>query len=151
MADIEQIKALRDRTGVSVGECKKALEEADGDIDKAIEVLKSKGAAVAAKKSGRALGAGVVSAYIHNNGQVGTLLTMACETDFVAKNPEFKTMADDIAMQIAAFVPANVEELLALPFIKDPSLTVADVIKNGVQKFGERIELVAFNRLAVGE
>jgi len=101
----ETIKELRDRTGVSVMQCKKALEEAEGDMAKAIVILQKKGADSAAKKSDRTLGAGTIAAYIHSNGSVGTMIEVACETDFVAKNPDFKAFAYDIAMHIAAQKP----------------------------------------------
>jgi elongation factor Ts len=101
----EQIKALREKTGISVMQCKKALEEAEGDEAKAIIILKKKGAEQAAKKADREFGAGVVEAYIHSNGLVGSILELASETDFVSNNAEFKTLAKDIAMQITATAP----------------------------------------------
>ncbi|MCX6712495.1 MAG: translation elongation factor Ts [Candidatus Vogelbacteria bacterium] len=143
----EQIKELRDRTGISIAQCKKALEDAGGDINKAIELLKEKGAEVAEKKATRELHAGLVSAYVHANGKLGALVQIHVETDFVAKNEGFKTLADDIAMQVVAMNPTDVTELLAQPFIKDPTLTVDDLVKNHVQKFGERIEIAKFARL----
>jgi len=106
MADnIEQVKELRDRTGISVMQCKKALEEAGGDMEKALIILQKKGAEVAAKKSDRNLGAGVVTSYIHAGGNVGAMVELFCETDFVSGNEEFKRVAYDIAMQIAATNP----------------------------------------------
>jgi len=146
MITTEQIKELRDRTGISVAQCKKALEEGGGDMDKALAILKTQGAAIAEKKSSRVLAAGKVSAYIHSNGNMGTLVEVHSETDFVAKNPEFKILADDLAMHIAAMNPVDSVELLEQPFIKDPSLTIKDLIQNHVQKFGERIEIVRFVR-----
>ena len=101
----EDIKKLRDSTGLSVMQCKKALEEAGGDQEKARIILQKKGSEVASKKGDRVLGAGVVAAYIHASGTVGTILELSCETDFVAKNPEFKAIAYDIAMHIAAQNP----------------------------------------------
>lgn len=101
----EQIKALREKTGISVMQCKKALEEAGGDAEKAVIILKKKGAEQAAKKADRELGAGVVEAYIHTNGLVGSIVELASETDFVSNNAEFKTLAKDIAMQITATAP----------------------------------------------
>lgn len=143
----EQIKELRDRTGISIAQCKKALEDAGGDIDKALGFLKEKGAEVAEKKATRELHAGVVSAYVHSNGKMGALAQVHVETDFVAKNEGFKALADDIAMHVAAMNPTDVAELLAQPFVKDPSLTIDDLIKNHIQKFGERIEIAQFARL----
>ncbi len=107
MAEIttEQIKELRDMTGVSVMQCKKALEEAGGDQEKALMALRKKSGEIAAKKGDRTLGAGVISSYIHGAGTVGVLIELACETDFVAKNEEFRALAYDIAMHIAAMNP----------------------------------------------
>ncbi len=146
MVTTEQIKELRDRTGISIGQCKKALEEVGGDMDKALASLKAQGAAIADKKSSRTLGAGKVSAYIHSNGNMGSMVQIHSETDFVAKNPEFRALADDLAMHVAAMHPVDLTELLEQPFIKEPSLTIKDLIQNHVQKFGERIEIARFVR-----
>jgi len=105
MATTEQIKQLRDKTGVSVMQCKKALEEAEGDEKKALDILAQKSADIASKKSDRTLGAGIVQAYIHSGGSVGAMVQLECETDFVAKNEEFKQLAYDIAMHVAATNP----------------------------------------------
>ncbi len=147
MITIEQIKELRDRTGISIAQCKKALEDAGGDINKALDFLKTKGAEVAEKKATRELHAGLVSAYVHSNSKVGALVQLHVETDFVAKNEGFKTLAEDIAMQVVAMNPTDVAELLTQPFIKDPTLTIGDLVKNHIQKFGERIEVAKFARL----
>jgi elongation factor Ts len=109
MITTEQIKALRDETGISVMQCKKALEEADGDKEKALILLRKKGGDIASKKSDRTLGAGVIASYIHGNGNVGTLIELSCETDFVSKNEEFKALAYDIAMHITATNPQFVK------------------------------------------
>ena len=101
----DQIKALRDKTGISVMQCKKALEEAGGDMEKAMIVLRRKGADIASKKVDRTLGAGAVASYIHANGSIGSLVELFCETDFVSNNEEFKVLARDIAMQVAATKP----------------------------------------------
>ena len=108
MITTEQIKSLRDETGVSVMQCKRALEEANGDREKALIILRKKGGDVAAKKSDRMLGAGVIASYIHSNSNVGTLVELSCETDFVSKNQDFKTLAYDIAMHITATNPQYV-------------------------------------------
>lgn len=149
MITTQQIKELREETGLSIMECQKALEEADGDKNKAIAILKERGAAIAAKKVGRALGAGVVVSYIHAGDTVGVLLELLCETDFVAKNPEFKGVARDISMHIAAMNPADTTELLEQPFIKDPSQKISDIINNTIQKFGERVEVGQFVRFSI--
>lgn len=145
MATAEEIKSLRDETGLSVMQCKKALEEADGDKVKAIALLKEKGADIAAKKGGRNLGSGAIASYLHASGTVGTMVELRCETDFVGKNPEFKAIAYDIAMHIAAMKPENTEELLSQPFIKNSSQTIADLVNGAVQKFGERTEIGRFD------
>jgi elongation factor Ts len=100
-----QIKELRDKTGISVMQCRKALEEAGGDMDKAIIILQRNSKNIALKKQDRILGAGIIQAYIHGTGTVGTMVELSCETDFVARNPEFKTLAYDIAMHVAATDP----------------------------------------------
>jgi elongation factor Ts len=101
----EQIKELRDTTGLSIMQCKKALEESLGDMSKAIILLQKKGAGIAAKKADRNLGAGRVASYVHSNGNIGALVELLCETDFVSKNEEFGTLAYNIAMQVAATNP----------------------------------------------
>ena len=149
MISTEEIKALREATGLSIMECRKALEEALGDKDKAIILLQKRGAEIAAKKSSRNLGAGVVVSYIHTGETVGVMLTLLCETDFVAKNPEFKSVARDISMHIAAMNPIDTVELLGQPFIKDPGQKISDLLNNTVQKFGERTEVGRFVRFAI--
>lgn len=148
---IDDIKALRDETGVSIGKCKEALEEAGGDMEKAREILRSFSEKAAAKKADRDLGAGMVVSYVHSNGQIGALVKLYCETDFVAKNEDFVALANDIALHVTAMVPETKEELLEQPFVKNPELTVEALIKEGIQKLGERIELGAFSRISVSE
>lgn len=145
----EQIKQLRDKTGLSIAQVRFALEEAGGDEAKAIEILNKNASGIAAKKGDRSLGAGAVVSYIHSGDTVGVLMELLCETDFVAKNPEFKAVGRDIAMHIAAMNPTNVEELTGQPFIKDPSKSIADLINGTVQKFGERTELGRFVRYSL--
>lgn len=186
------IKSLRDETGVSVMQCKKALEEAGGDMEKAKIILRKSSAAIAGKKADRALGAGVVAAYTHAGGSVVGAVVLASETDFVSKNKEFERLAYDIAMHVAAMNPqfksredvkeedlraarevfakevANLPEtsrekaltgkldsfvkektLLDQPFVKDSSLSIQQLIDSAMQKFGEKIEVVRFERLSV--
>ena len=149
MISTEEIKALREATGLSIMECRKALEEALGDKDKAVVLLQKRGAEIAAKKSSRNLGAGVVASYIHTGETVGVMIELLCETDFVAKNPEFKSVARDISMHIAAMNPIDTVELLGQPFIKDPGQKISDLLNNTVQKFGERTEVGRFVRFAI--
>ncbi|OHA91312.1 MAG: hypothetical protein A2758_02525 [Candidatus Zambryskibacteria bacterium RIFCSPHIGHO2_01_FULL_49_18] len=149
MITTEQIKKLRGETGLSIAQCRFALEEAGGDEAKAIDILNKNASGIALKKGERQLGAGTVAAYIHTGDMVGVLLELLCETDFVSKNPEFKSVAREIAMHVAAMNPANNEELLGQSFIKDPSKTVGDLVNGTVQKFGERTEIGRFTRFSV--
>ncbi len=145
----EDIKTLREETGVSVMDIKKALEEASGDKEKARELLKERGAKVAAKKVERQIHAGRIEAYIHGEGHVGVLVTLGCETDFVAKNDEFKQLAKDLAMQVAAMDPEDGEALLAQQFIKDPSMTVKERMEQAIGKLGENISITRFTRTEI--
>ncbi len=135
----EAVKALREKTGISVMQCKRALEEAGGDSDKALALLGSHAIEAAQKKSNRTLSAGAVASYIHTTGQVGAIVLLLCETDFVSKNDDFRSLGRDIAMHAAAMKPGSIEELLTQPFIKDETKTIADLIASATQKFGERI------------
>jgi elongation factor Ts len=137
----EQVKQLREQTSVSVMECKKALEEARGDMAAALKILGVRASAIAGSKAGRTLGAGTVAAYIHAGAQVGALVLLSCETDFVSKNEEFIALARDIAMHAAAMRPESEAALLSQPFIKDAGKTIADLLSGATQKFGERIEV----------
>ncbi|MBN2279380.1 MAG: translation elongation factor Ts [Candidatus Marinimicrobia bacterium] len=105
----KQVKELRDRTGIGMMECKKALSESDGDIEKAIELLRKKGMAKAAKKSGRDVNEGVIQAYIHQGNKIGVLIEVNCETDFVSNNSDFKNFVNDVCMQIAASNPMAID------------------------------------------
>lgn len=148
MATADEVKKLRDMTGISVMQCKRALEEAGGDIETALEILRKKGSAIAAKKGDRTLGAGAIASYIHST-TVGAMVTLRSETDFVAKNAEFVALAKEIAMQVAAIGAENVEALLEQPYIKDGSKTVRDLVEGAVQKFGERVEVTEIVRFSV--
>ncbi|MDP3052066.1 MAG: translation elongation factor Ts [bacterium] len=149
MITSEQIKQLRGKTGVSVMACKKALEEAGGDAEKALVLLSERGLKVAEAKSERATKAGIIDSYIHPTKQIGVLLELRSETDFVAKNSEFQTLAHDISMHIAASCPNDVHELMTQPYIKNPDIAVGDYITEAVQKFGENIEIARFSRFSV--
>ncbi len=107
---VEQIKKLREVTGAGILDCRKALEEAGGDFDKAVEILRKKGAAKAAKKAGREAREGVIDVYTHGEGRIGVMVELNCETDFVARTPEFRELAHEIALQIAAMAPRYVSE-----------------------------------------
>lgn len=143
---IELIRKLRQETGASIGECQKALNAANGDYEQAKEWLKKNSIARAEKKSDRQTSEGVVISYIHGNGKIGSLVKLLCETDFVARNPEFKELGRELAMQVAAMKPeenqqVNTEWLLAQSYIKDPNTIVEHLIKEKVSKLGENITI----------
>lgn len=146
MISAEIVKQLREKTGASMMDCKKALEEANGDEVKATEILRAKDKLTAMKKSERTADQGLVEAYVHANGKIGVLLEINCETDFVAKNSEFKELAHDIAMHIAGMDSKEVETLMAEPFIKNPSTTIKDLIETKIGKLGENIKVNRFIR-----
>lgn len=187
-----QIKELRDKTGVSVMQCKKALDEAGGDMEKAFIMIQKASKGAAAKKAERTLGAGAVAAYIHATGNVGAMVLLSCETDFVARNEDFKALARDIAMHVTATdpqylkkediaaeerekakevfaaevegKPENMKEqilqgkldayfkdkvLLEQAFIKNPDLTIGNLVESAIQKFGEKTEVTKFTRFSL--
>lgn len=155
----EAIKELRDATGVSIMQCKKALEEAGGDMEKARVILQEYSKAAADKKADRELGAGTVASYIHMGGNVGVIVELMCETDYVSKNENFQNLAKDIAMHIAALGPEALrkeevtseegEALLDQPFIKDPSKTIQQMLDEAIQKLGEKVEITRFTRYSI--
>lgn len=144
----EDVAKLREQSGAGIMDCKNALEEAGGDFEKALEVIKAKGLAKAEKKGDREAGAGHLESYIHQ-GRVGVLLHINAETDFVTKNEDFKEMARNIAMHISAMMPESVEELMAQEYVKDPSMTVEGYIKSVIGKIGENITVVKFTCYAL--
>lgn len=191
---LEKIKELREGTGISMMSCKKALEEANGDFDKAFDLLRKKGEAKASERSQRSTAQGVVMSYIHSNNKLGVLVQLGSETDFVARNEQFQALAKDIAMHIAATNPLTIspdevshellekereiwreqlkregkkeqmmeqilagkekkfrEEsaLLSQPFVKNPEITVEQLIKDNMTKMGENIKIVRFTRFSI--
>ncbi len=165
-ATVEQIKTLREQTGAGIMDCKQALEESSGDLDQAAATLRQKGFAKAAGRSGRAITEGVIEAYIHTGGRVGALVELGCETDFVARTEEFKDLAHNIAMQVAAMAPAYLDQeemesedgrppaqvsLLQQPFIKDNSRSVGEMVQDMAVRVGENVKLIRFSRLALEE
>ncbi len=144
----DQIQKLRELTNAGVMECKKALEEAGGDFEKAKAVIYEKGLVKAEKKGGRSTGSGLLETYIHND-RIGVLLELKCETDFVARNEIFKELAHNLVMHIAAMDPQSVEELLSQNFIKDESKIIEDLIKETVAKLGENIKVGRFCRYEI--
>lgn len=190
------VKELRDKTGSGMMDCKEALQECDGDIDKALDYLRKKGLATAAKRAGRSLSEGQVGAYIHTGGKIGVMVEVNCETDFVAKNEDFQGFVKNIAMHIAATNPVSVrpEEvpediidrekeiyraqalemgkpekmvdkiaegklnkfykencLLNQAYVRDPNLTIQDLLNEMIAKIGENITIKRFVRFSVGE
>lgn len=145
-----EIKKLREKTGAGVMDAKKALEESNGDMKKAEAWVKEKGMARAEKKSDRETKEGYVASYVHTTGKVAALVEIQCETDFVARNEEFRSMAQNVAMQVASMNPETVEELLAQDFIKDGSQTIDQLVKTLSGKIGERFVVSKFVRYQVG-
>jgi elongation factor Ts len=145
MANIEQLKQLREETGVSMGECQKALSEAKGDIAKAKEFLKKLGKELAQKKQSRETKQGIIDTYIHPNKKVGAMIELRCETDFVAKNPDFLKLAHELCLQIAAINPEEIPVLDQI-WIKDQAKTVKNLIEDTIAKLGENIILEKFIR-----
>ena len=148
MITASQVKDLREKTGAGMMDCKKVLTETDGDMEKAIELLRERGIAKAAKKSDRIAAEGVVAAYVSEDGKVGSVVEVNSETDFVAKNEEFKTFVQDVAEQIAKENPADVEDLLAQKSIKDNTKTVKEVLTDKIAKIGENMTIRRFARFA---
>ncbi len=140
MITTEEIKKLRDQTGVSVMQCKKALEEADGNFEKAIVILRKKSSDIASKKGDRALGAGVVASYLHATGTIGAMVVLSSETDFVSKNDEFKKLAYDIAMHVAATNPEYLSVQDITPEAKQIAKDVfAEEVKGKPEEMKEKI------------
>lgn len=143
MKDI--IQKLRKETGAGIMDCKRACEEAKGDMERAREIIREKGLLKAAKKGERETGAGHLESYIHA-GRIGVLLELRAETDFVTRNEKFKTLAHELAMQIAATAPETKKELLKQPYIKDEKVSVEELVKRAIAEIGENIEVGRFTR-----
>ena len=160
------IKELREKTSAGVMECKQALQEAGGDLNRASEVLQERGLAKAEKKMDRVASQGLIEAYVHSGGRIGVMVEVNCESDFVAHTDEFKALAHDLALQVAATAPQyvspeeipqdtelNPEEvcLLAQPFIKDDSKKISDLIAAASAKVGEKVIVGRFARFELGK
>ena len=190
------VKELREKTGAGMMDCKKALSETGGDFQKALDYLRQKGLATAAKRAGRVASEGRVGSYIHAGGKIGVMVEVNCETDFVAKTDDFQAFAKDVAMHIAASNPSYVRReevtadvldrekeiyraqardakkpekvmekivegklekfysevcLLEQPFVKDPDITIQDLLNGLIGKLGEKVEIRRFTRYQVGE
>ena len=144
LTDVEKVKHLRESTGLSFNEIKKALDEAGGDETKAVEILRVHGVKMAEKKSSRAVKEGVVSSYIHATKKLGSMVELLCETDFVSRNMEFQNLAHELAMHIAALKPGSVSDLLGQLYVKNQDMTVKDLINSYVAKLGENIQIGRF-------
>lgn len=146
---MQDVAELRDQTGMGLMDIKNALEEADGNRPKAMELLKERGAKIMGKKSDRVAGEGIIEAYVHS-GRIGVLLEINCETDFVARSESFKEFAHDVALQISSMNPSTVNELLEQSFVKDSKLTIADYLRDSTSKLGEKIVITRFLRYVLG-
>ena len=155
----ELIKELRDKTGAGIMECKKAIEDAVGDLGKAEQLIKERGLAMAEKKAGREAGQGLIDSYVHA-GRIGAIIELNCETDFVARTDDFKKLAREIAMQVAATNPSRINSqeastdgdvpLLDQPYIRDPSRTVQELLNETIAKVRENIVIRRFARFELG-
>ncbi len=149
MIKVEDIKKLREATGAGIADVRFALDEANGNFQQAIEILKKKGLDKAAKKADREVKNGVVEIYSHQ-GKVGVLVEVLCETDFVAKTADFKELAHELALQIASMDPQDTKELLSQEYIRDNSVKIADLIRSVIGKLGENIQVGKFARIELG-
>ena len=146
MVTASQVKDLREKTGAGMMDCKKVLTETDGDMEKAIELLRERGIAKAAKKSSRVAAEGIVEAYVTEDGKVGSLVEVNAETDFVAKNDEFKSFVEDVTKQVALTNPSDVEALLASKSMAEPDKTVKEVLTGKIATIGENMTIRRFVR-----
>lgn len=158
----QAVKELREKTGAGVMDCKKALQESGGNVEKAVEALRQKGLAKSSKVAGREVSQGLIESYIHTGGRIGALVEVNCETDFVARTPEFRTLAREVAMQVASMDPVEVgileggsgsgsaNALLDQEYIRDPRKTIRDLVKEAIGKLGENIQISRFIRFEVG-
>lgn len=162
----ELVRTLRERSGAGIMDCKRALEQANGNLEKAEQLLREKGIATAEKKASRVTNQGLVESYIHSGGRIGAMVELNCETDFVSRTPEFKALAHSLAMQVAAMnpkyvdrseVPAGSEEnpeqvcLLQQPFIREPGKNIQDLVTELTARIGENIRVKRFARFELGE
>lgn len=146
---IEIVKKIREETGLGIMEIKMAVEEAAGDEGKAKQILRDKGYQKAEKKAERETNQGRVATYTHSTGKIGVMVELLCETDFVARHDEFMAVAKDLCLQVAAMTPKNARELLKQEFIKDPSKTIEQVVKELIVKFGENIRIGRIERFEI--
>lgn len=147
----QDVKNLREKTGAAIMDCKKALEEANGDMKKAEELVIARGLVKAEKKADRETKEGFIGSYIHSNGKIGVMVEMLCETDFVGRNEEFQKLAREIAMHLATSEATDVEELLQEEYIRDPGINIQHLVKQLSGKIGEKLVINRFVRFTVGE
>jgi elongation factor Ts len=150
MITVEQIKSLRQQTGLGIHDIKRALEETKGDETKALALLKEWGHSTVAKKADRATSQGLIDAYVHN-GRIGALVEVNCETDFVARNEDFKAFVHDLALQVASMNPESVDELLKQEFFRDSAITIQDLLTQTIAKIGENIKIARVARFELGQ
>ncbi len=162
---VDAVKEVRNRTSAGMLDCKKALEQSSGDIAEAIETLRQKGYAEALKRAERTTADGVIGVYVHHNSRMGAMVELNCETDFVARTDDFRQLANDLAVHIAASSPLCLSEedmpadcpltaveacLLVQPYVRDPSRTISDIITDAIARTGENIKIGKFSRIEVG-
>lgn len=151
MVDIGLLKKLRNATQVSLADCRKALEETTNDYNRAKEWLRKHGIEKAEKKADRQTFQGIIESYVHQNGRIGVLIEVLCETDFVARTAEFRKLAHEISLQVSAMSPKDVDSLLKQAYIRDSSKTVEGVVQETIAKLGENIVIKRFTRFEIGE
>lgn len=149
MADVKLVKKLREETAASIALCNKALNEAENDVEKARKLLQKWGVEQADKKTSRATEQGIIAVYTHHNRRFAAMVTLQCETDFVAKNEEFIKLGNEIAMQIASMQPKTSDELMKQPYIRETGKTIEALVKEMISKLGENIRIGDFVRLAL--
>lgn len=149
--DLKQLKKLREETLASISDCRVALDNANGDYKKALEWIKKNSLTKADKKADRETMQGVIEPYVHNGGKIGALVEVLCETDFVARTDEFKKLSHELSMQVASMNPEDVKALLKQDYIRDPSMTIEELIKSVIGKLGENIQVKRFTRMEIGK
>jgi len=149
MITIDKIKQLRQETGISIIECKKALEQAQGDVKRAKEILKSWGKKLSKKKAEREAKQGIIENYIHPNKKIGAMVELRCESDFVARSKDFQVLAHELCLQIAAMSPEDKKSFLSQPWIKDETKMIKGLIDEYIAKLGENIVVKRFVRYEI--
>jgi elongation factor Ts len=146
-----EVKTLREETGAPVMEVRRALMETDGNVEEAKEILKQKGLEKVEKRAERETAQGLIETYVHAGGKIGSMIHLACETDFVARTDEFKKLATELAMQVAAMDPQNVEELLDQEYIREPGKKISNLVAEVIAKTGENIQVKRISRFSLSD